>query len=122
MARAPNPGAFHERITRLAIRSRPKNTNSNLIIKRLPARPGGKRKEDSLYVASWLEKPLKVKPGAKSVRRQPHEAAMTSLGREPVRRAPGGEGVSQAMRRSRKCLTAAATGKDGAVCPSTARC
>ena len=49
------------------------------------ARPtGGKRKEDSLDVASWIDKPLKVKRGAKSVRMHPHEAAMNSLGKRAL--------------------------------------
>lgn len=45
---------------------------------------GGKRKEDSLDVASWIDKPLKVKRGAKSVRMHPHEAAMNSLGKRAL--------------------------------------
>jgi hypothetical protein len=49
------------------------------------ARPtGGKQKEDSLDVASWIDKPLKVKRGAKSVRMHPHEAAMNSLGKRAL--------------------------------------
>jgi len=49
------------------------------------ARPtGGKRKEDSLDVASWIDKPLTMKRGGKLVRIHPHEAAMTSLGKRAL--------------------------------------
>jgi len=50
------------------------------------ARPnGGKIKEDSVDVASWIDKPLKVKRGGKSVRMHQHEAAMISLGKRALK-------------------------------------
>src|SRR5438034_1261119 len=44
----------------------------------------GKRKENSPDVAGWLDKPLKVKRGGKSIRMHPHEAMMTSLGKRAL--------------------------------------
>jgi hypothetical protein len=49
---------------------------------------GGERKEDSSNVASWLDKPLKVKRGGKSIRMHPHEAMMISLGKEALKGKP----------------------------------
>ena len=54
------------------------------------ARPnGGKRKENSLDVASWIDKPLKVKRGGKSISMHPHEAMITSLGKRALNGEPG---------------------------------
>ena len=53
------------------------------------ARPnGGKRKENSSDVASWLDKPLKVKRGGKSISMHPHEAMMTSIGKRALNGEP----------------------------------
>ena len=37
---------------------------------------------------SWLDKPLKVKRGGKSVRMHPHEATMISLGKRALKGEP----------------------------------
>jgi hypothetical protein len=47
-------------------------------------RNGGDQKEDGSDVASWLNKPLKVKRAGKSIKMHPHEAMMNSLGREAI--------------------------------------
>jgi Family of unknown function (DUF5681) len=53
------------------------------------ARPNGrKRKENSPDVAGWLDKPLKVKRGGKSIRMHPHQVAMTSLGKRALNGEP----------------------------------
>ena len=53
------------------------------------ARPdGGKRKENSPDVAGWLDKPLAVKRGGKTIRMHPHEAMMTSLGKRALNGEP----------------------------------
>ena len=53
------------------------------------ARPdGGKRKENSPDVAGWLDKPLAVKRGGKTIRMHPHEAAMISLGKKALKGEP----------------------------------
>jgi hypothetical protein len=44
----------------------------------------GERQENSPDVAGWLDKPLKVKRGGKSIRMHPHEAAMISLGKRAL--------------------------------------
>jgi Family of unknown function (DUF5681) len=49
---------------------------------------GGERKEDSSDVASWLNKPLKVKRDGKSIKIHPHEAMMISLGKEALKGKP----------------------------------
>jgi len=51
-------------------------------------RNGGERKEDSSDVASWLNKPLTVKRGGKSIKMHPHEAMMNSLGKEALNGKP----------------------------------
>jgi len=49
---------------------------------------GGKPKENIPDVAGWLDKPLKVKRGGKSISMHPHEAAMTSLGKRALNGEP----------------------------------
>jgi hypothetical protein len=48
-------------------------------------RRNGERKESIPDVASWLDKPLKVKRGGKSIKMHPHEAAMISLGKRALK-------------------------------------
>ena len=86
------------------------------------ARPdGGKRKENSPDVAGWLDKPLAVKRGGKTIRMHPHEAMMTSLGKRALKwRAPRDKGVSQVVR-DRGTAHAAATGADARRVRGTAR-
>jgi hypothetical protein len=51
-------------------------------------RNGGHQKEDGSDVASWLNKPLKVKRAGKSIKMHPHEAMMNSLGKEALKGKP----------------------------------
>ena len=49
---------------------------------------GGERKEESSDIAAWLDKPLAVKRGGKSIKMHPHEAMLNSLGKEALKGKP----------------------------------
>ena len=65
---------------------------------------GGEGKEDSPDVAGWLDKPLKVKRGGKSISLHPHEAMMTSLGKRALMASPARRSSFLRNARSRDCL------------------
>jgi hypothetical protein len=84
MARAPNPELSMNEY-KVGYKRPPKEHQFKPKYQTAARPNGGKRKEDSLDVASWIDKPLEVKRGGKSVRMHQHEAAMISLGKRALK-------------------------------------
>jgi hypothetical protein len=84
MAPAPNPGAAMKDEYEVGYRKPPKEHQFKPKHQKTKPTSGGDRKEDSSDIASWLDKPLKVKRGGKSIKMHPHEAMLNSLGKEAL--------------------------------------
>jgi hypothetical protein len=88
MAPAPNPGAAMKDEYEVGYRKPPKEHQFKPKQHKAVHLNGVERKEYGSDVASWLDKPLKVKRGGKSIKMHPHEAMMTSLGKEALNGKP----------------------------------